>query len=199
MSWRNFHRKIKLPCHILITSCLEVAGVSCEKGSSCVLWDELLSFKRIVDVSCIVVQMVSLETQKPNVEMILWCLKAWKVWPLRFYFNSTSSLGMMLRATWQNDQNHLPNAKPKQEKALPLNIFKSVRGHDIASQNTALFRRNYLKIDSNIFSVWSFQYENLNYLLFKRVVLLGSSIKAKSFQNLSNTNGRVESCGSRST
>lgn len=59
--------------------------------------------------------------------------------------------------------------------------FKSVRGHDIASQNTALLIRNHLKIDSNMFSVWSFHYENLNHLLFKRVILLGSRIKATSF------------------
>ena len=58
---------------------------------------ELLASKQLVDVGCIVVQMVSMETPSG---------------PLRFYFNSTSSLGMMLRATWQNDQKHLPNAKP---------------------------------------------------------------------------------------
>lgn len=73
---------------------------------------------------------------------------------------------------------------------------KSVRGHDIASQNTALLRRIHLKIDSNIFSVWSFHYETLNHLLFKRVILLGSSIKATSFQKWLIWRG---SCGSRST
>ena len=161
-------------------------------GSSCVLWHELLLFKQLVVLCCF-----------PN--GILGNPRGHQIFdfkmPERYdLWGSISTLHPVLEWCYVQHDKIVKMTRPMQDERTinhtsyvhhvrqwfsTCKTIAGKRGHNIASltlQYSTEITWTLWKNDSNNFSVWSFQYENLNHLLFKRVRLLGSSIKATSFQ-----------------